>query len=237
MIFFLKILLAHLVGDFLLQPYAWVKDKEKHKVKSPKLYLHVALHGVLTYLVLWDFTLWPAALAVLISHFLIDATKLTFQKEHSKRTWFFVDQGLHLVALLFIAGYWGELQFYVHEEWEPTILLYFTALFWLTAPSSIFVKVAISRWSPSGENNDSLDKAGKYIGILERIFVFAFVVTNHWSAIGFLLVAKAIFRFGNLQQAQDRNLTAYILIGTLFSFAIAFFTGLAVLLLRHTSLI
>ena len=34
MVFFLKILLAHFLGDFTFQPYKWVKEKEKKKIKS-----------------------------------------------------------------------------------------------------------------------------------------------------------------------------------------------------------
>jgi hypothetical protein len=37
--FFVKLLLAHLLGDFLLQPTLWVLDKEK-KHKSKYLYIH-----------------------------------------------------------------------------------------------------------------------------------------------------------------------------------------------------
>ena len=44
MLLFTKLLLAHLIGDFILQPNKWVSDKEKKKEKSIYLYLHTALH-------------------------------------------------------------------------------------------------------------------------------------------------------------------------------------------------
>ena len=47
MIIFIKILLAHILGDFLLQPKSWVIEKEKKKAASPKLYFHVLIHGIL----------------------------------------------------------------------------------------------------------------------------------------------------------------------------------------------
>jgi len=34
MLLFTKLLLAHLIGDFILQPDKWVTDKEKKKEKS-----------------------------------------------------------------------------------------------------------------------------------------------------------------------------------------------------------
>ncbi len=71
------------------------------------------------------------------------------------------------------------------------------------------------------DDEKSLEHAGRYIGILERLFVFAFIVLNHWEAVGFLLAAKSVFRFGDLRDAHDIKLTEYILIGTLISFGIA----------------
>jgi hypothetical protein len=62
--------------------------------------------------------------------------------------------------------------------------------------------------------------------------VFTFVLTNHWEAIGFLIAAKSIFRFGDLKDAKDLKLTEYVLIGTLLSFGIAIATGMLTLILN-----
>ena len=70
-----------------------------------------------------------------------------------------------------------------------------------------------------------IQDAGKYIGMLERAFVFLFVITNFWEGIGFLLAAKSIFRFGDLKDKNDIKLTEYILIGTLLSFGLAILIG------------
>ncbi len=84
----------------------------------------------------------------------------------------------------------------------------------------------MSRWHLSIENaDDSLHDAGKNIGYIECLFIFVFIVLNQWSAIGFLLAAKSVFRFGDLSRARDRKLTEYILIGTLLSFGLAILTG------------
>src|SRR5690606_25230358 len=98
----------------------------------------------------------------------------------------------------------------------------------LTVPASVLVKILISGWAPKTEDdkNDSLQNAGKYIGILERLFVFAFILTDHWEGIGFMLAAKSIFRFGDLKESKDRKLTEYVMIGTLLSFGMAILVGL-----------
>ncbi|WNW02251.1 hypothetical protein RRF68_02180 [Tenacibaculum sp. HL-MS23] len=95
--------------------------------------------------------------------------------------------------------------------------------------ASIIIQTIISQWSPEKEfkkEDDSLAKAGKYIGILERLLIFTFIVIGQWAGVGFLLAAKSIFRFGDLTSAKDRKLTEYILIGTLLSFGLAILTGL-----------
>lgn len=59
----------------------------------------------------------------------------------------------------------------------------------------------------------------------KRLFIFSFIILDYWEGIGFLLAAKSVFRFGDLSNAKDRNLTEYILIGTLLSFGIAIVTA------------
>ncbi|NLR93576.1 DUF3307 domain-containing protein [Flammeovirga agarivorans] len=72
----------------------------------------------------------------------------------------------------------------------------------------------------------SLQDAGQWIGILERILILTFVLNGDLKSIGFLLTAKSVFRFGDLKGGKDRQMTEYILIGTLISFGLAIFAGL-----------
>ncbi|MCK9452696.1 MAG: DUF3307 domain-containing protein [Bacteroidales bacterium] len=230
----LKLLLAHFIGDFLLQPKSWVKDKENRKIKSPKLYFHFAIHGLLVLLVLMDIQFWPLALAWVFAHGIIDILKLYVQKDASKSRWFLIDQLLHIlsIVLLWIVFFRPEINL---SSWlnNDKLWIYAIALFFLTRVSGIVIEVLMSKWSKSLDQNEeaSLDNAGRYIGILERLFVFTFVLTGNWAAIGFLIAAKSVFRFGGLRESKSRKLTEYILIGTLLSFAIAIATSLAVLAL------
>ena len=103
----------------------------------------------------------------------------------------------------------------------------------LTVPSSIFIKILISIWTPvtvehSKLQTESLVNAGKYIGILERLLVFVFILVDHWEGVGFMIAAKSVFRFSDLAEAKQRKLTEYVLIGTLLSFGIAVLTGILV---------
>ena len=57
--------------------------------------------------------------------------------------------------------------------------------------------------------------------------MLTFVLLNQFSAIGFLIAAKSIFRFGDLTKHQDRKLTEYVLLGTFTSVALTMAVGLA----------
>jgi len=228
MILLLKLLLAHLIGDFFLQPQSWVEDKETYKLKSPKLYLHIAIHLALLFLLVWDASLWKMILLIALSHFIIDALKLQFQQKSNRRFLFFIDQFLHIVVI-FAAYYWySETSFSLDMIVTEQSLLMFICLLFLTLPVSIFMKVIFLKWNIAKltEGNKSLKDAGKYIGVLERVLVFVFVILDHWEAVGFLITAKSVFRFGDLTAAKQRKLTEYVLIGTLISFGIAILTGL-----------
>lgn len=229
MIILLKLLLAHLIGDFLLQPNSWVKAKEEKKLGAWQLYFHVFLHGLLTMVLVWQWSFWKWALLISFVHLLIDAAKNLITKNNNRRMSFFVDQLFHVISI-YLIWLWFEgksLPFFIFSNQNYLFLI--TATIFLTMPVSIAIKIFISKWTPHTENNDpgSLESAGKYIGILERLFVFIFIISNEWQAIGFLLAAKSIFRFGDLKESKDRRLTEYVLIGTLLSFGVAFVTGIA----------
>ena len=228
MIIFVKLLLAHLLGDFLLQPTSWVLDKESRKHKSIYLYIHILLHFILAWvLVGWTDFVWFAILLA-VTHGGIDFLKLHFQKNKTKRNWFVIDQLLHLTMLLVITLLYTNKRI-DFTAFDNRFWIFATGILLLTKPTSILIKNIISIWTPENKtSDDSLSNAGNYIGILERLFVFYFVITAHFEAIGFLLAAKSIFRFGDLKEAKDRKLTEYVLIGTLLSFGIALLTGLLV---------
>lgn len=230
MILFIKLLLVHLLADFVFQPDRWVEEKELKKQKSPKLYLHVLLHGLLSLAIVAEITFWPYAIAITLSHFLIDWSKLILQKPQTQKVWFFIDQLLHLILLLLVSLVYQRLEIDFSSLNPEKWLFLITAIVFLSLPASVLIRILISGWTPhtEDEQNNSLQNAGKYIGILERLFIFMFILTDHWEGIGFLLAAKSIFRFGDLKESKERKLTEYVMIGTLLSFGLAMLTGILV---------
>ncbi len=224
----IKLILAHLLGDFVFQSDSWVKAKEKKKIKAWQLYVHVLIHFTLINLLVWQTTFIKWALLLTIVHLATDTIKMYFQKVNTKRLWFFLDQVFHTIAIVFVWCWSQSISISPMVLNNEKNLFLITSVIALTQPVSVIVRHIISRWSPetSAGYPGSLANAGNYIGILERLFVFTFVVTGNWEAIGFLLAAKSVFRFGDLRESKDRKLTEYVLIGTLLSFGIAILTGL-----------
>lgn len=224
---FTKILLAHLIGDFVLQPKKWVIHKESNKIRSKYLYIHVLLHFSVTMLLLWDVTYWKIALIITISHYLIDLAKLYVNPLFKNKSIpFFIDQLLHIIVIYCCA--------YFRNLWEHTLQLFevldwnlITAMLFVTFPASIIMGKLLEQMSGQIElDHKSLPNAGKYIGIIERLFVLTFIILGRWEAIGLLITAKSVFRFNDLKERNSRKLTEYILIGTLLSFGLAILTGI-----------
>ncbi|MDQ1138926.1 DUF3307 domain-containing protein [Pedobacter agri] len=230
-IILIKLILAHLIGDFFLQPTSWVKDKERKKLKSGKLYLHVLIHVVLIFIVFLSFNVWKTALSIGVLHLIIDASKSLFQTKKNARILFFADQVLHFGSIVFVwhLFFKGYLDISYLNDVKTWFLV--VGVLFLSLPTSIIMKVIIAKWLPESDDESpkSLQNAGKYIGILERVLIFVFILTNHFEAVGFLLAAKSIFRFGDLKEAHDLKLTEYVLIGTLLSFGIAIVVSFMIL--------
>lgn len=72
-------------------------------------------------------------------------------------------------------------------------------------------------------NKDSKVGAGEIIGNIERILIFTFLIFNKYSVIAFVLTAKSIARFKELEK---QNFSDIYLIGTLTSYSIAIITGI-----------
>lgn len=227
MLIFIKLVLTHLIGDFVLQPTRWVLHKQSNKIKSKFLYLHVLLHFALYMLLLWDLSLWKIALTVTVAHFGIDVLKLYANEWFkNKSVPFFIDQVLHILVI-YCCAFYTDLYAHTLSLFENLDWYLVTAIVFVTYPAAIIMGMILEGMSNQIEtDHKSLPNAGKYIGIIERLFVLIFIVLGRWEVIGLLIAAKSVFRFNDLKERNNRKLTEYILIGTLVSFGLAILAGL-----------
>ncbi|MDH5597875.1 MAG: DUF3307 domain-containing protein [Cyclobacteriaceae bacterium] len=221
----IKLLIAHSVGDFVLQPKKWVEDKKQKKHKSVFLYIHILIHTLtLAAILKFDWNYWLVYAIIPVSHYMIDLIKVNLENRNNSKALFVLDQLAHLVIISLFVFIYEPYRFDLTFLYSFKSLLLALALISITSIASVVMKLIMSHWEVEG-NNESLENAGNYIGILERLFVFGFIVLNQWQAIGLLIAAKSVFRFGDLSKARDRKLTEYILIGTLLSFGMAILIG------------
>ncbi|MGB5941447.1 MAG: DUF3307 domain-containing protein [Leeuwenhoekiella sp.] len=231
----LKLILAHIIGDFVLQPKKWVDHKLENNYKSPYLYWHVLIHVVVLFTLLqFDTSFWFAIVLLGVSHYAIDLLKLLLNKKYNEQLLFFLDQLAHLAILVLIVNFYEPLHLKANTLFSPVVLLFVSCVIFISSVASIVLQQILSPWDNvikqnlemTSNSSTSISGAGKIIGILERLFVFGFILLNAWSAIGFLIAAKSVFRFGDLSEGKNRQLTEYVLIGTLVSFGIAIIAGL-----------
>ncbi len=221
----LALLTAHLLGDFVAQT-----DRMAAAKRNPAVLLfHASIHAGLAWLLLGQWAFWPAPLAVLLSHAGIDAFKARWPK--GRVAAFLADQALHLAVLAILAALSPRLpgcwEAWIGRDWLRALILASGAILCIRA-----VAVLVGLWvqpyldemkalAPAAPGARGLTNGGRAIGQGERALIFLFVVMGQPGAIGFLIAAKSIFRFGELSDRRNRMEAEYITIGTLMSFGLA----------------
>lgn len=229
----LRLIISHLLTDFVFQPLSWITDRKAKKARSVKLIWHVIVTALFAYVFSGIYACWWLPLAILISHYLIDLAKSYLP---DKFIYFAIDQLMHVIVIVII---W----LIINKQWQ-TILSNFNGLaenthFWILAigyvlvtwPLGIVIGIATAKWrndlAATKEAKDGLENAGKWIGICERVLILTFVLTSQFTAIGFLITAKSILRFGDKDKQAEKK-TEYILLGTLLSFAASALIGIII---------
>lgn len=243
-----RLLIAHCLTDFFLQPDHWVSDKKKKQWTSKFLWYHGIVTGLIAWVFVWDPELWWAILLITVTHVLIDGIKLSLGKNSMKVgkdfRLFMADQLAHLlvivVAWLWIIDGWSKVSSMMKELLpDYRILLRLLGYLVMAGPVGFVIQFLTRRWANEIDTNDSLKDAGKWIGILERILILTLVFVHEFGAIGFLITAKSLLRVIDkpfvpgsepslTKPFSPRKHTEYVLIGTFLSFAIAIITGLLI---------
>lgn len=240
-----RLLIAHCITDFLLQPNRWIADKRRRIWKSKYLWYHGLLTGALAWLFVPNLNLWWAILLIIITHTIIDGWKLNAEKKWGSRlSLFLIDQIIHVVIILIlwlwmIKG-WEKMLLFT-QVYLPNyrILLKVLGYLLMIGPVGYIIQFLTRKWLFELDPDDSLREAGKWIGILERVLTITFIYISQFSAIGFLIAAKSILRVIDkpdkpsgeptlIKPFSSRKRTEYVLIGTFLSFTIAILTGLVI---------
>jgi hypothetical protein len=220
----IKLILAHLLTDFILQPKKWIDSRNRLHFRSPHLYLHGLTTAAAAFIFLGP-KYWIVVLVILITHILIDAWK-SYQPVETK--YFLIDQALHLLVIL-ACWYFSFLHVdQLRLAWQninrKDALIVITAFVFVTQPAGILIGQLTKKWRDQIEDAVTLGNAGKWIGIIERIIILALVLHHQYEAIGLLIAAKSLLRFNEANRPEIK--TEYLLIGTLISISMAVLTGM-----------
>lgn len=232
----LKIVTAHLVGDYVFQT-EWVAE---HKRRGSVLALHALGHAVLLALVAVteprDSRLLLALGLLLVAHVLIDAW--TSRRKREGAAPLVLDQLLHAATLAAAIA--------IARPAEGTVLVAaaaaglrsgralvlvagFIASVWMGA---VVVGRVVQPFAPHIADDPAgarpgLKNAGRVIGIIERGLIFLSILAGLESLVGFVVAAKALLRLPGARDPRSRELSEYYLVGTLASVFWAVMIGLA----------
>ncbi len=225
LIWLLKLVVAHLLSDFVLQPRSWVDSRKVRHFASGKLYLHGLVTGTVALLFI-GIQYWLVALIIAVTHLLIDGWK-SYQKDNIY--YFLADQALHFLILFFCwYFFWGNVDVVSSLlsvlQTNNDFWLLLTGAVLLSSPTGILIGQMTKGWREKILNPETLANAGKWIGIIERMIVYALVLMGEFSAISLLIAAKGIIRFNEKDRPEVK--TEYLVIGTLLSIGIAMVVGI-----------
>ena len=223
---------VHLLADFLFQSSAVLERKF--------LFLHCFIYFVvfeiLFFILFQCEKTFLLGLSISILHFLINLIKNKLEKRFPQRRlqllFFLLNQLVHIIMIIGIYyifnlenltnNFYIKLQNYENFK---TIILYILIFSIILDPASVFIRklfISISSKTYPKIYSEEL-KAGNIIGKLERIIIAILLLNNQFGVIGFVLTAKSIARF---KQMENKDFAEKYLIGTLTSFLIVLTTVL-----------
>ena len=225
----IRLLLAHLLSDFVLQTRRMVENKKWYS-------FGLLSHIVVTMLMVFVLTgMLKVMLIIGITHYIIDISKTILTKKYPARSFFLfiIDQVAHILVIFLVWGWeLGKIEalFITLKEIlsDYNISLVLIGYVFCIWPSAYIVKFAVQNLlnaeDLSKESSEKIQNGGKWIGQFERVLIFTFVLLSEYSAIGFLITGKSIIRFADKEQMKSE----YVLVGTLLSFMLAILAGVLV---------
>lgn len=240
--------IAHIIADFFAQSDCLSTKKQEKGFCSWHLYVHSLIVFVMSFIMTFTWCFMLYAFAIAVTHFAIDGLKSFLEhklknrksigedKPYSNLYLFFADQIVHLAII-----YWAVSMYFCNNGCTPSYLTAFTTNQLLTVagllvcikPTNVLIRSCLSSLdlcnstSQSAEDlarDEGLARAGRWIGAIERIMTMALVMLQQYTAIGFIITAKSVLRYGDSKTGK----TEYVLIGTLLSFGIALLIGIGI---------
>jgi hypothetical protein len=192
-----NLLLAHFLGDFLLQTDWIARRKEEFSV----LLLHVAILFSLMILLAGNnrIILWPYLLLIAVIHLIQDRIKINLTNKNNRQTvlYFFLDQIIHVATIIGVLFFIELIHGPLDSPGKPTLVILalvavFLTQFWFITERIIYA-----------EDIDYVKYINqtKYSRMITRIaFTGLLSVVSFW-----ILPAIGLFGFAPYPQSSHRN--------------------------------
>ncbi|MFQ5942629.1 MAG: DUF3307 domain-containing protein [Anaerolineales bacterium] len=139
---FWNLFLAHLLGDYPLQPMWLVRSKSR----MWGLVLHASIHFLTLLLLVGSFRseIWRQILAMAIFHFLVDVVK--YRTTEGRPEWtvssYFIDQAVHLTSIIAVAAWIDSTVPEASAAFNTSLLIYISGYilvthFWFVTEKTI----------------------------------------------------------------------------------------------------
>lgn len=219
-------ILAHLVGDFILQWNSLAAWKAR-AVKGVLVHCLVLTAVTLTITLLIDPTFLPWALFISICHVIIDAFGFYVKLPISALGRFAADQLAHFTAIFVALAGGGYIEVQnlntplVQELESEKLMMILIGYAFVTMPAWVLVKFTayglVKGVAPDFSGNS------KYLSILERLLIVTFVAVGQFYLVPLVLLPRFLMEWPTV---QANDCTAVYLAELLVSVSLALSIGL-----------
>lgn len=237
--FFLRLLLGHVIGDFMLQPYWLVLAK---RTGWSGLTIHVGVVTFVTTIFVWGVipNWWVWVIVLFIIHLFIDQFRTFILTDNSRGKGLLLlilDQAAHVLSLMLIAWLatgWSlnslPLLFNPHPLNEYRMTVYLIGLGILISIAPVFeAEITVAVWAVQGQEvkqTVKIDTEDRVFGSFERIVAVILILSGlGWLAPLIFAPRLAIM----IYQGQARQNRAAVITKVITSFACALLVSLALL--------
>ena len=237
--FFLRLLLGHVIGDFVLQPYWLVLAKREG---WPGLLIHVSVVTFITAILIWGVipNWWVWVIVLFLIHLFIDQFRTFVFTDNSRGKGLlllFLDQLAHVLSLVFIAWAatgWTPSDLTVLftpaalDQYKMMVILTGLAILISTVPV-LEAEITVAVWAAQGQEVTQtvrIDTEDRVLGSLERIVGVIVVL----AGVGWLVPLVFIPRLAiMIHQGQARENRSAVVTKVVTSFSCAMLVSMVLL--------
>jgi hypothetical protein len=192
-------LLAHLLGDYLLQ-FGYIARWKARSIVGVLVHGSIVTATTLVCAVLVSPSWWPYALLIGVTHTVIDMVRARLLRTSNptwELVWYLLDQIAHITVILVVTMLgssnhpWTELNGKAQSLADPRLLFYLLGYLLLTHPAWVLLRFTARGVWGSGAA-PGLDHGEKYGPMIERVLIASCVVIGQSYLVPLVLLPRLL---------------------------------------------